>query len=59
MSHGGDPAHAVEAAEQVAEAVIELWRRAHLDVAPDVCDQQMRTVLALESTPLNGATNTC
>ncbi|MFF5635740.1 MarR family winged helix-turn-helix transcriptional regulator [Streptomyces sp. NPDC012825] len=38
----------VEAAERVAEAMIELWRRAHLEIAPEVSDQQMRTLLALE-----------
>jgi DNA-binding MarR family transcriptional regulator len=52
MVHGGEPANAVEAAELVAEAMIQLWRRAHLEIAPDVSDQQMRTVLALERGPL-------
>ncbi|QKW18078.1 MarR family transcriptional regulator [Kitasatospora sp. NA04385] len=39
---------AIRAAEHVAEAMIELWRRAHEEVAAAVSDQQMRALLVLE-----------
>ncbi|MEV5321040.1 MarR family transcriptional regulator [Streptomyces sp. NPDC052687] len=44
-----EPVDAVDAAERVAEAMIQLWRQAHLEIAPDVSDQQMRTLLVLEA----------
>ncbi|MEU0333866.1 hypothetical protein [Streptomyces sp. NPDC006193] len=44
-----EPAQASVAAEHVAEAMIELWQRAHEDVAPTVPDEQMRALLTLET----------
>ncbi|MEV6959656.1 MarR family transcriptional regulator [Streptomyces sp. NPDC051207] len=51
MSRTPEPADAVQAAECVAEAMIQLWRQAHLEIAPEVSDQQMRTLLVLETGP--------
>ncbi|MEU0004247.1 hypothetical protein ABZ079_08075 [Streptomyces sp. NPDC006314] len=49
MSVDPELAGASLAAEHVAESMIELWRRAHEDVAPTISDEQMRALLALES----------
>ncbi|WP_395570356.1 MarR family winged helix-turn-helix transcriptional regulator [Streptomyces sp. BK79] len=51
MSCTPEPADAVQAAERVAEAMIQLWRQAHKEIAPEVSDQQMRTLLVLETGP--------
>jgi DNA-binding MarR family transcriptional regulator len=53
MPRGPEPADAIEAAEHFAESMIQLWRQAHLEIAPDVSDQQMRTLLALERSDHN------
>lgn len=43
-----EPVGATPAAEHVAASMIELWRRAHEEVAPTLSDEQMRVLLALE-----------
>ncbi|WP_225823834.1 hypothetical protein [Streptomyces naphthomycinicus] len=50
-----EPAEAESAAEHVAESMIELFRRAHEDVAPTVSDAQMRGLLALGCAPSDAA----
>ncbi|MDO0929034.1 hypothetical protein QQY24_27840 [Streptomyces sp. TG1A-8] len=49
MSVHPEPAEATPAAEHVAESMIELWQRAHEDVAPTISREQMRVLLALEN----------
>ncbi|WP_051827950.1 MarR family transcriptional regulator [Streptomyces bicolor] len=49
MSADLEPTEAVRVAECLAESMVELWRRAHEDVAPTISDEQMRGLLALES----------
>ncbi|MFF7972470.1 MarR family transcriptional regulator [Streptomyces sp. NPDC007905] len=51
MSVHPEPAEATPAAERVAESMIELWQRAHEDVAPTISHEQMRALLALENEP--------
>jgi DNA-binding MarR family transcriptional regulator len=48
MSVEPEPAEAKVAAEHVARSMIELWQRAHEEVAPTVSEEQMRGLLALE-----------
>ncbi|MFB0617702.1 MarR family winged helix-turn-helix transcriptional regulator [Streptomyces sp. AGS-58] len=48
MSVEPEPAGAELAAEHVAASMIQLWQRAHEDVAPTVAEEQMRALLALE-----------
>jgi DNA-binding MarR family transcriptional regulator len=51
MSVEPERAEASPAAEHVAEAMMELWRQAHEDVAPTVSEEQMRILLTLGSKP--------
>lgn len=49
MSVEPEPARAALTAEHVAESMVELWQRAHEEVAPTIPDEQMRGLLALET----------
>ncbi|MFF7356706.1 MULTISPECIES: hypothetical protein [Streptomyces] len=51
MSVEPERAEASPAAEHAAEAMINLWKRAHEDVAPTVSEEQMRVLLALGTEP--------
>ncbi|MFH9677109.1 hypothetical protein ACH4L5_33205 [Streptomyces sp. NPDC017405] len=51
MSVDPEPAAASPAAAHVAESMVELWQRAHEDVAPRISDEQMRALLALADGP--------
>ncbi|MGW2485604.1 hypothetical protein ACWCV9_00080 [Streptomyces sp. NPDC001606] len=51
MSVEPEHAEAGPTAEHAAQALINLWKRAHEDVAPTVSEEQMRVLLALGTEP--------